>query len=622
MLAASSLTNGVDVSGWQSLNASQWASWYASGIRFAYVKATEGTDYSSAEFAAQYSDSYNAGMLHGAYHFATPNTSSGAAQANFFADHGGGWSADGRTLPPMLDIEYNPYGATCYGLSQGAMVSWILDFSNTMLRRTGRLPAIYSTTDWWTRCTGNSPALSANPLFIARYVSSPSSGPGTLPAGWSNYTFWQWSSSAGTVVDLSGSNVDTDVFNGSPDALESFARGASLLQATGDSAVYLVSGGQKHHVVDYSDYVVFASRLGGVAGVAPSVLANMPLGADATRYVHDAAAGVLYLLQSDGTKHRFPTVDMVASYGYPFSTYIDLDPAQIAAFTTGPEVGNFFRIESAPETYLIDGTTKRYLPSPRAYLAAGGGSAYVAQMSAAGAAQLTNGPVYLAPGFPVTESDTSKVYFAVDDHTVVYLPSFDIATDMLGAFGYDRIPNNSLASLTVANGSLAPVVSCGGANYVASGGHLVPLTGTDFGGISATALSVAACNALTKAGAATSAPLFVQPRGTGDVYLVSNRVLRHVVDYSTLVATNGSRSLTILSWGAGTTGTLSIGIPVLATNDLVQFSGTPEVYVYRSGQLHHVLAYQTLLTIGGGSLPHIEQVSSSLRQQFTFGADA
>jgi hypothetical protein len=32
----------------------------------------------------------------------------------------------------------NPYGATCYGLSQSAMVNWIRDFSNTYHSRTGR----------------------------------------------------------------------------------------------------------------------------------------------------------------------------------------------------------------------------------------------------------------------------------------------------------------------------------------------------------------------------------------------------------------------------------------------------------------------------------------------------
>ncbi|MGI8723284.1 MAG: GH25 family lysozyme [Geodermatophilaceae bacterium] len=40
--------------------------------------------------------SYNVGMIRGAYHFARPDRSSGATQANYFASNGGGWSADGE----------------------------------------------------------------------------------------------------------------------------------------------------------------------------------------------------------------------------------------------------------------------------------------------------------------------------------------------------------------------------------------------------------------------------------------------------------------------------------------------------------------------------------------------
>ncbi|MHA7987288.1 GH25 family lysozyme [Rathayibacter sp. CAU 1779] len=216
MATAPTGTQGLDVSGWQTLTRSDWTTIWNNGARFAYVKATESTDYTSSQFSEQYNDSAAAGLIRGAYHFATPDTSSGNAQANYFVAHGGGWSADGVTLPPLLDIEYNPYGTTCYGLSQAQMVSWITDFSNTVQALTGRLPAIYSTTDWWTQCTGNSSIFVNNPLFIARYTSNVAGGPGTLPASWYQYTFWQWADS-GTFPG------DQDVFNGSLLDLQRFA---------------------------------------------------------------------------------------------------------------------------------------------------------------------------------------------------------------------------------------------------------------------------------------------------------------------------------------------------------------------------------------------------------------
>lgn len=86
------------------------------------MQATEGTTYIDSSFSSHYSGATTAGLIRGGYHFAHPDASTGAAQATFFLAHGGGWSNDGKTLPGMLDIEYNPNGATCYGLSASAMV--------------------------------------------------------------------------------------------------------------------------------------------------------------------------------------------------------------------------------------------------------------------------------------------------------------------------------------------------------------------------------------------------------------------------------------------------------------------------------------------------------------------
>ncbi|WP_223690341.1 cell wall-binding repeat-containing protein [Leifsonia poae] len=212
---------GLDVSGWQT-NVN-WAQVAANGAKFAYVKATESTDYTSSQFSQQYDGSYNAGLIRGAYHFAHPNDSSGAAQATYFVQHGGGWSNDGRTLPPLLDIEYGTDGTgTCWGMSQGAMVSWISSFTSTMLSLTGRYPAIYTTTDWWTTCTGNSAAFTNDPLFIARYPSSTTNSPGTLPAGWANWTMWQW-------ADAGVFPGDQDVFNGTQAGLQALASPVSTI---------------------------------------------------------------------------------------------------------------------------------------------------------------------------------------------------------------------------------------------------------------------------------------------------------------------------------------------------------------------------------------------------------
>jgi Glycosyl hydrolases family 25 len=143
---------GIDISAYQgNIN---WAS-VAPYIDFSYAKATEGTYYTNPDFYNQYEGPYNHGVIRGAYHFAIPNNSSGQAQADFFIKHGGGWSSDGRTLPGALDIEYNPYGSECYGLTHSQMVSWVWNFVHEYAYKEHAYPVIYTTTDWWTTCTGN-----------------------------------------------------------------------------------------------------------------------------------------------------------------------------------------------------------------------------------------------------------------------------------------------------------------------------------------------------------------------------------------------------------------------------------------------------------------------------------
>lgn len=149
-------------------------------------------------------------MIRGAYHFALPDRSSGAAQANHFVDHGGGWSSDGKTLPGALDMEWNPYGGTCFGKSQAGMTTWINDFLETYRERTGRYPAIYTNTNWWNQCVGHDTSFAAkSPLWIARYADAP----GTLPTGWGTHTFWQYTDNP----------IDQNVFNGSMERLRVLA---------------------------------------------------------------------------------------------------------------------------------------------------------------------------------------------------------------------------------------------------------------------------------------------------------------------------------------------------------------------------------------------------------------
>ncbi|GAA1364165.1 hypothetical protein GCM10009596_26310 [Arthrobacter rhombi] len=222
---------GVDVSSHQG-NV-DWAYAYGKGARFAYVKATQSwpsTLYKNPYFNQQYNGSYKAGLIRGAYHFAMPATSSGTTQARQFVANGGGWSADGKTMPPLLDIEWNPYsaadypqgkGSSCFGMTPTQLTTWIAAFGNEVKRLTGRVPMIYTASSWWNECTNKSTKFKGWPLHIARYPSAAQDTPGALPGGWPIYSVWQYSTTTGFISPTKG--VDGNVFNGSLAGLKKFA---------------------------------------------------------------------------------------------------------------------------------------------------------------------------------------------------------------------------------------------------------------------------------------------------------------------------------------------------------------------------------------------------------------
>ncbi|WP_236060148.1 GH25 family lysozyme [Actinacidiphila acididurans] len=208
---------GIDVSHWQgTIN---WTSVHSAGMQFAWIKATEGTSSRDSSFAANYLNAYHAGVIRGAYHFARPDLSGGSTQAAWFAANGGAWSADGLTLPGVLDIEYNPYGASCYGLSTSAMRTWVSDFYTAYKARTGRDVVVYTNAGWWNTCTGSWTGMSGkSPLWVAHWTTAASP---TLPSGFPYWTVWQYDD-GGTVSGITGA-VDRDKFNGTSSRLLALA---------------------------------------------------------------------------------------------------------------------------------------------------------------------------------------------------------------------------------------------------------------------------------------------------------------------------------------------------------------------------------------------------------------
>jgi GH25 family lysozyme M1 (1,4-beta-N-acetylmuramidase) len=204
---------GVDVASYQHPGgaAIDWPEVAASGIGFAAVKATEGAYYKNKYALTDLAQARAAGLSVAAYAFAVPDGNGGSSnpvtQANYLLNYLG---RDAAVVPVMLDIEYNPYsGGECYGRKGAKMVAWVAAFDAEIQARTGRMPVIYTPHAWWGTCTGGSTGFGQDPLW----VPSITAGSPVLPAGWANWTIWQYSGT-GTVSGISDAgHTDLDQAN-------------------------------------------------------------------------------------------------------------------------------------------------------------------------------------------------------------------------------------------------------------------------------------------------------------------------------------------------------------------------------------------------------------------------
>jgi GH25 family lysozyme M1 (1,4-beta-N-acetylmuramidase) len=221
---------GIDVSNHNG--AIDWPRVAAAGISFAYVKATEGTGFTDPYYTRNVDQARANQILVGAYHYFKPAIDA-AQQARHFMEVVGG-SRPGM-LPPCLDVE------ELGGVSPARVVEAVRTWCSIVQPVFGRDVLIYTYPDFWIRQLGNPTDFAhTNPLWFARYASSPN----PLPGGWQSQTIWQYTST-GQVPGIS-TVVDRDRFNGDMAALRRLADLRYFPQTR-----HWLGGGFRHKWVEY-----------------------------------------------------------------------------------------------------------------------------------------------------------------------------------------------------------------------------------------------------------------------------------------------------------------------------------------------------------------------------------
>jgi len=193
---------GIDVSHWQG--DIDWAKVKGAGIKYAFIRVSDGIGTPDTKFDRNWTKAKDNGIPRGIYQFFRPGRDA-VAQADIVIE------ALDRLgmgeLPPVIDVEYqkDANGVVMTPAAIAAQVGKWIDRVEGVL---GVRPIIYTGRYFWNDYVKTT-AYNTYPLWIAHYTTAACPN---LPAAWSDWTFWQYTSS-GTVNGISG-GVDTNRFKG------------------------------------------------------------------------------------------------------------------------------------------------------------------------------------------------------------------------------------------------------------------------------------------------------------------------------------------------------------------------------------------------------------------------
>ncbi|WOJ89646.1 GH25 family lysozyme [Methylocapsa polymorpha] len=192
--------HGIDVSKYQG--DIDWDSVRASGVRFAWIKATEGGDHVDDKFARNWAAAKAAGVPRGAYHFAywcRPMEQ----QASWFTAN---VPNDPDALPPVLDVEWNGQSKTCAKrVPREVAIVQMKIILAAMERAYGKKPVIYTAVDFHRDVMQGE--FTDYPIWVRSVKSHPS-----VKYGARHWHFWQHTAE-GHVPGIRG-YVDRNAFNG------------------------------------------------------------------------------------------------------------------------------------------------------------------------------------------------------------------------------------------------------------------------------------------------------------------------------------------------------------------------------------------------------------------------
>jgi lysozyme len=209
--------HGIDVSKYQGdIN---WNAVKASGVKFAWIKATEGGDYVDEKFAQNWAEAKAAGVPRGAYHFAYWCRPADQ-QAAWFVQN---VPNDPDALPPVLDVEWNPVSRTCpRHVPREQALAAMQTILDTMEHTYGKKPIIYTSIDFYHDVLDGE--LTGYQMWVRSVKYYP-----TVKYGERHWDFWQHTAEA-QVPGING-YVDRNAFYGTAQDWQTWLASSNVAEA-------------------------------------------------------------------------------------------------------------------------------------------------------------------------------------------------------------------------------------------------------------------------------------------------------------------------------------------------------------------------------------------------------
>jgi lysozyme len=208
--------HGIDVSKFQG--DIDWSKVADSGVKFAWIKATEGGDRADARFQANWTGAKQAGIPRGAYHFVYWCRPPMEEMA-FFEQNA---PVEPDALPPVLDVEATPTSPTCHRhLTEEGAIAEMKVMLEEMERHYGKRPIIYTTLDFYEAILSDG-AFTDYPIWVRSTKYHPS-----VKYGSRHWRFWQYRSD-GWIPGIRG-RVDQDAFYGTRAQWDAFLKNPGVV---------------------------------------------------------------------------------------------------------------------------------------------------------------------------------------------------------------------------------------------------------------------------------------------------------------------------------------------------------------------------------------------------------